>query len=289
MQVKKNLEELRLLLADTKSPDMQELAAEDVPSVASMLASASRHLTKTLVPIHPFAHKSAILEIRPGTGGGEAAIFANDLFKMYTNYCSIQSWPTRVISVSTTTEQGGEGVSEAIFAVRSPGSYGVLRHEAGVHRVQRIPTTERQGRVHTSTANVMVLPSFEDDAAGEEDELSAIDMKEVRIDIMRARGAGGQHVNTTDSAVRMTHEPTGIVVSMQDSRSQHKNREMALQLLRARVAEKRRKEKEEEELKLRRTTVSVGAGRSDKLRTYNFSQVCTQRSHIILSLVHLGY
>jgi len=169
-------------------------------------------------------------------------------------------------------DSGGEGLTEVIFTVDQPGAYNILRHEAGVHRVQRVPATETKGRTHTSTTTVMVLPSFPDDASMDDDELAAVEMKDVRVDVMRARGAGGQHVNTTDSAVRMTHIPTGIVVSMQDSRSQIKNREKAMSVLRAKIADMRRREKEEEMLKLRRGAIKVGAGRSDKVRTYNYSQ-----------------
>lgn len=175
----------------------------------------------------------------------------------------------------TPTTEGGDGITEAIFEVDASGAYDLLRVEAGVHRVQRVPATEKQGRTHTSTATVIVLPSFPSTelSEGEEDPDSVIDMKDVRIDIMRARGAGGQHVNTTDSAVRMTHLPTGLVAAIQDSRSQHKNREKCLQVLKSRIAEKRRSEREAEELSMRRGVAKINAGRADKLRTYNYIQV----------------
>ncbi|KAF3940890.1 hypothetical protein ABW19_dt0200336 [Dactylella cylindrospora] len=254
------------------------MATEDIPSTISTIRNTSTALTKSLIPRHPFASHPSVLEIRPGTGGSEATLFTNDLYKMYTSFFSLLRWPTQIISYQTHNELGGEGCTEAIMSISTPESYDLLRHEAGVHRVQRVPTTESKGRTHTSTATVMVLPSFGDDTEGDyeygtdDDPLAQIDMKEVKIDVMRAGGAGGQHVNRTESAVRMVHLPTGIVVTIQESRSQHKNRATALAILKSKVAEKRRKEKEEEALMLRRGVVKVGAGRSDKIRTYNFTQ-----------------
>lgn len=212
------------------------------------------------------------MEIRPGTGGSEAAIFALDLWKMYHSYCTNNGLPT--VTVSYSPNEAGDGLIEGIFEVPVDGAYDTFRTEAGVHRVQRVPATETKGRTHTSTASVMVLPSFPtaDAAEGEEDPDSVIDMKDVRVDVLRASGAGGQHVNKTESAVRMTHIPTGIVVAIQETRSQHKNREKALAVLKSRIAERRRAEREAEELKMRRGVAKVGAGRSDKMRTYNYSQ-----------------
>lgn len=264
-----------MVLDSSLDTDLRSEAASDIITTEESLSTLSKALTRTLVPPHPFAHLPALLEVRPGAGGSEASLFANDLLKMYTTYCtSIRNWPVSIVSQTLTTEGGG-GITEAIFEVDAPGAYDLLRVEAGVHRVQRVPATEKQGRTHTSTAVVMVLPSFPSTelAEGEEDPDSIIDMKDVRIDIMRARGAGGQHVNTTDSAVRMTHLPTGLVAAIQDSRSQHKNREKCLQVLKSRIAEKKRTEREAEELALRRGVAKVGAGRTDKLRTYNYIQV----------------
>ncbi|KAL0633609.1 Peptide chain release factor 1, mitochondrial [Maublancomyces gigas] len=270
-----NLKELHEMVLDSSlDTDLRSEAASDIAATEEILHTLSTTLTHTLVPPHPFAHLPALLEVRPGTGGSEASLFANDLLRMYTTYCtSIRNWPISIVS-QTPTSEGGGGITEAIFEVDAPGAYDLLRVEAGVHRVQRVPATEKQGRTHTSTATVMVLPSFPSTelAEGEEDPESIIDMKDVRVDIMRARGAGGQHVNTTDSAVRMTHLPTGLVAAIQDSRSQHKNREKCLQVLKSRVAEKRRMEREAEELSLRRGVAKVGAGRADKLRTYNYIQ-----------------
>lgn len=268
-----NLQELVGMLNDKSlDPELRSLAEEDFASTTTAITALAGKIQQALVPTHPFAHLPALLEIRPGTGGSEAAIFANDLWRMYMAYCNIREWPVSVVSIQHT--DAGDGLIEGIFEVTTDGAYGELRLEAGVHRVQRIPATETKGRVHTSTATVMVLPSFPNSelAEGEEDPDSIIDMKDVRVDIMRARGAGGQHVNTTDSAVRMTHILTGTVAAIQDSRSQHKNREKCLMVLKSRIAQKRRDEREAEELAMRRGAAKVGAGRSDKMRTYNYSQ-----------------
>lgn len=262
-----------MLTDSSLDADLRALATDDIAETTASLSKLSHMLQATLVPKHPFAHLPALVEIRPGTGGSEAAIFAHDLWRMYHGYLSSISWPTSTVSLSYAEGSAGDALAEGIFEVPMAGAYEALRLEAGVHRVQRVPATEKMGRTHTSTAIVMVLPSFPSEPTeGEEDPDAVIDMKDVRVDIMRARGAGGQHVNTTDSAVRMTHIPTGIVAAIQDSRSQHKNREKALSVLKSRIAEKRRAEREAEELRLRRGVAKVGAGRSDKLRTYNYSQ-----------------
>ncbi|CUS12090.1 unnamed protein product [Tuber aestivum] len=267
--------ELKEMLADRNlDPELRPLAVSDMTSTESSLSTLATTITQSLVQPHPFAHLSALVEIRPGAGGSEASLFAGDLLKLYTTYCAnIRNWPLSMVSLTASAE-GGDGVQEAIFGVEAPGAYEIFRGEAGVHRVQRVPATEKQGRTHTSTANVVVLPSFPqvELGEGEEDPDSIIDMKDVRVDVMRARGAGGQHVNTTDSAVRMTHIPTGIVAAIQDSRSQHKNRAKAMMVLKSRIAEKRRAEREAEELALRRSVAKVNAGRSDKMRTYNYIQ-----------------
>lgn len=265
---------LTAMLENEKSldPELRVLAVEEFAATTGSMDRLTEKIQQALVRPHPFAHLPALVEIRPGTGGSEAAIFANDLYRMYVAYCALRGWGVQVVSLHET--DAGDGLLEAIFEVAEERAYDELRLEAGVHRVQRIPATEKQGRVHTSTATVMVLPSFPTSelADGEEDPDSVIDMKDVRVDIMRARGAGGQHVNTTDSAVRMTHIPTGIVAAIQDTRSQHKNREKCLAVLKSRIAQKRRDEREAEELAMRRGAAKVGAGRSDKMRTYNYSQ-----------------
>lgn len=228
-----------------------------------------------------------LIEIRPGAGGSEAALFARDLLRMYRAFCSRRRLRASLLKYEDAEGTSGSSGSdsplqEAILEVDSAGSYGELRCEAGVHRVQRVPATESKGRTHTSVASVLVLPSLPTNENGDEssqenwDDPSSdyyIDPKDVRTDIMRARGAGGQHVNTTDSAVRLTHEPTNTVVSIQDSRSQPKNREKAWRVLRSRLAQARREAREEEMLKMRRSLVGVARmGRGDKVRTYNWSQ-----------------
>ena len=279
------LSELEALLKDpTTDKELRELAVEDLETTRHELDSLSRKLTSSLTPKHPFANFPCLLEIRPGAGGSEAALFASDLLRMYKAYCSRKGY-----RVSTLKYESAEGnsedspLAEAILEIESPGAYGELRSEAGVHRVQRVPATETKGRTHTSAVSVLVLPSLP--AAGSEGmEMWEIDLNdptsdyyvdptEVRTDVMRARGAGGQHVNTTDSAIRLTHLPTNTVVSMQDSRSQHKNREKAWKLLRSKLAQAKREAREEEIVALRRNVIGVAKmGRGDKVRTYNWGQ-----------------
>jgi peptide chain release factor 1 len=232
------------------------------------------------VPVHPFAHLPCLIEIRPGAGGSEAAIFAGDLFRMYQAFCNHNGLRTSLLkyeNINGTTE-AGVPLSEAIFEVENENAYGVFRCEAGIHRVQRVPATETKGRTHTSAASVHVLPSLQDNAAAQEDFEDPesdyyIDIKEVKSEVMRASGAGGQHVNKTESAVRLTHIPTNTVVSMQDSRSQQKNKEKAWALLRSRIAQARREKREEEIVAMRRSVVGVAKmGRGDKVRTYNWNQ-----------------
>ncbi|ODQ49366.1 hypothetical protein PICMEDRAFT_21481, partial [Pichia membranifaciens NRRL Y-2026] len=247
-------------LADEARAELQTAVPELVETTARLKAR--------LLPQHPFADKAAILELRPGAGGHEANIFAADLLAMYVRYCQLRGWKHEVLS--KTDHASGSGITEAALVVNHHGAYDRLRHEAGVHRVQRIPSTETKGRVHTSAAGVVVLPKMDDDgAAGAAARTFRPD--ELRIDVMRASGAGGQHVNTTESAVRIVHLPTGIIVSIQDERSQHKNKEKALTVLRARLAEKELREKQERERSARTGQVS-SVDRSDKIRTYNFQQ-----------------
>ncbi|KAF8477479.1 hypothetical protein BDZ91DRAFT_709316 [Kalaharituber pfeilii] len=292
-----NVHQLKDMLSWPDPPFPPADLQTELTSSLTALQTLSQTLIQTLVPSHPFSHLPCIIEIRPGTGGSEASLFAFSLYKMYTSYFTAKGWPVSNISLSLDdTIGGGEALNEAILEVNYPGAYNIVRGESGVHRVQRIPLTETKGRVHTSTATVMVLPSFpEDGEGGAEDPSTLVDPKDVKIEVMRARGAGGQHVNKTESAVRLTHVPTGIVVAIQDQRSQHKNKERAWAILRARVAEKARAEKEAEELMLRRKTLAAGASgvvasgggsgsgagdvttgsggaRSDKIRTYNFKE-----------------
>ncbi|KAG9997561.1 release factor, partial [Aureobasidium melanogenum] len=280
-----SLSELRTLLSDPKTDkDLVELAEEDLASSQNEFSQASDALKLALVPRHPFADLPCLIEIRPGAGGGEAAIFAGDMLRMYTSYCNRLGLRTSLLKYEDADGQGAGSdapLQEAVLEVESPGAYGILRCEAGVHRVQRVPATESKGRTHTSAASVLVLPSFPAEPSQELGEDSFddpnsdyyVDPKDVRTDVMRARGAGGQHVNTTDSAVRLTHLPTGTVVAIQDSRSQPKNREKAWRLLRSRLAQSRREQREEEMLAMRRSVVGVAKmGRENKIRTYNWGQ-----------------
>ncbi|ORX96496.1 hypothetical protein BCR34DRAFT_628808 [Clohesyomyces aquaticus] len=276
-----SLAELTSLIHDpTSDPELRELAADDLGATRTSLAKASQNLTTSLVPIHPFAHLPCLMEIRPGAGGSEAAIFAGDLVRMYQAYCNRHNYRSTLLKYENIngTSEAGVPLSEAVLEVNSASAYGVFRCEAGVHRVQRVPATESKGRTHTSAASVLVLPSLEENTSLENDFEDPesdyyIDVNEVKVEVMRAKGAGGQHVNTTDSAVRLTHIPTNTVVSMQDSRSQPKNKEKAWQLLRSRLAQARREKREEEMVALRRSVLGVAkTGRGDKVRTYNWGQ-----------------
>jgi peptide chain release factor 1 len=282
------LDELNGLLKDpTTDGELRELAAEDLVSTAASVDIISKNLAASLTPKHPFEDLGCLIEIRPGAGGGEAALFAGDLLRMYRSYCSRKGLRASLLKYEDAEGMGdasGEApLAEAIIEVETPGAYGALRSEAGVHRVQRVPATESKGRTHTSAVSVLVLPNFPTNGSDGEALWEAdfndpnsdyyVNPQDVRTDVMRARGAGGQHVNTTDSAIRLTHIPTNTVVSMQDTRSQHKNREKAWNVLRARLAQARREAREEEMMKLRRSVVGVAKmGRGDKVRTYNWGQ-----------------
>ncbi|KAH3901218.1 probable Peptide chain release factor 1, mitochondrial [Saccharomycodes ludwigii] len=253
-----------------QDPTLSEDAEEEIKEIYPNLEKSKQLLFHKLLPPHPFADKSCLLELRPGVGGTEAMIFAQDLLNMYINYAHHKKWAYRV--VSETENEQGNGIVEAILAIDEPGSYDRMKFESGVHRVQRIPATETKGRTHTSTAAVVVLPQMGGEDERETDAYErTFKPEEIRIDVMRARGKGGQHVNTTDSAVRLTHYPSGIVVSMQDERSQHKNKAKAFGILRAKLAELERKEKEEKARKARTDQVT-STDRSDKIRTYNYPQ-----------------
>ena len=279
--VTKSVTELVSLIHDASTDaELRDLAADDLGESRTQLANASQSLITSLVPVHPFAHLPCLLEIRPGAGGSEAAIFAGDLFRMYLAFCHRNGLHTNLLkyeNINGTTE-AGVPLAEAVLEVETAGAYGVFRCEAGVHRVQRVPATETKGRTHTSAASVHVLPSLQEDSAAQEDFDNPesdyyIDQKEVKVEVMRASGAGGQHVNKTESAVRLTHTPTNTVVAMQDSRSQHKNKEMAWTLLRSRIAQARREKREEDMADMRRSVIGVAKmGRGDKIRTYNWGQ-----------------
>ena len=275
-----SLPELRQLIKDPSTDvELRSLAAEELASTSEKLSSLSDALKTSLVPEHPFARLPCLIEIRPGAGGDEAALFTGDLLRMYQAYCKRQGLRVHLMKLDSVASVGAEDqIQEAVLEIETPGAYDVFRCEAGVHRVQRVPATETKGRTHTSAVSVLVLPNFP--SQGEEeldfDNPSSdyyIDSKDVKQDTMRSRGAGGQHVNTTDSAVRLTHIPTNTVVAVQDTRSQHQNRTKAWQILRARIAQARREAREEEMAQLRLSTVGVARmGRGDKIRTYNWSQ-----------------
>ncbi|KAL4959983.1 putative mitochondrial translation release factor (RF-1) [Aspergillus stella-maris] len=278
----KSISELKSLLDDPDSEtELRSLAIEEMETTKATLTSASDELKRALVPRHPFADLPCMLEIRPGAGGDEASIFAFELLNMYIAFCANRGMRSAVIKREL-ADSRADALDEAVLEIEAAGAYDILRTEAGVHRVQRVPATESKGRTHTSAVSVMVLPSFPDTGAGEDSALNFddpssdwyIDPQEVRAEKMRARGAGGQHVNKTESAIRLTHIPTGLVVSMQDSRSQHANRKKAWQILRAKIAETRQAAREQELVELRRGALG-GIGkmdRGDKVRTYNYGQ-----------------
>ncbi|KAJ9497302.1 Peptide chain release factor 1, mitochondrial [Exophiala xenobiotica] len=275
-----SLNELTSLLHDPSSDaELRSLAQSDIDSTVSTLPALTNRLKTALIPPHPFANMPCMIEFHPGAGGSEASLFAQSLLDMYRAFCARMGWSTTLASYTADDSVPEVAMTDALLEINAPGSYDILRSEAGVHRVQRVPSTEKKGRTHTSAVSVLVLPNLPETGGEDLDYENPesdyyIAPQDVRSETMRARGAGGQHVNKTDSAIRLTHIPTGIVISMQESRSQHKNREKAWQLLRSKLAQIRREQREAEVINLRRSVMGGVArtGREDKVRTYNYSQ-----------------
>ena len=270
------LDEVTSLIHQETDSDIKALAVEEQATLKNAINELEKTIKDLLIEADPDDHKNTIIEIRSGTGGSEAALFADDLFRMYLRYSEQKNWKVELMNLS---ENEGGGIKEAIFLLKGTNVYGDMKYESGVHRVQRVPETESSGRIHTSAATVAVLPEVETIDV----EIHEVDIK---IDTYRASGAGGQHVNKTESAIRITHLPTGLVVTCQDQSSQHKNKDQAMKVLRARLYDVQREEQNKERSDARKSMVSTG-DRSAKIRTYNFPQGRVTYHRINLTLYKL--